>query len=44
NKLRVWFGLLGVGLRMIACILLGSALSPSSVTIWPINLPSFTPK
>ncbi|GJS21269.1 hypothetical protein Tco_0449901 [Tanacetum coccineum] len=42
NKLRVWFGLLGVGLRMIACILLGSALSPSFVTIWPINLPSFT--
>nr|GEV78405.1 hypothetical protein [Tanacetum cinerariifolium] len=43
NKLRIWFGLLGVRLRMIAYILPGSALSPSSVTIWPINLPSFTP-
>ncbi|GJW45979.1 hypothetical protein Tco_0077625 [Tanacetum coccineum] len=42
NKLCVWFGLLRVGLRMIACILPGSALSPSSVTIWQINLPSFT--
>ncbi|GJT34115.1 hypothetical protein Tco_0924534 [Tanacetum coccineum] len=43
NKLRILFGLLGVGLRMIACILLGFALSPSFVTIWPRNLPSFTP-
>nr|GEV52404.1 hypothetical protein [Tanacetum cinerariifolium] len=40
NKLRIWFGLLGVRLRMIAYILPGSARSPSSITIWPKNLPS----
>nr|GEV38289.1 hypothetical protein [Tanacetum cinerariifolium] len=43
NKLRIWFELIGVGLRMIACILPGSTFSPSYVTIWQINLPSFTP-